>query len=343
MAIVVKSHLRKELPEHIATLAAGDVLVVADPQTAQAIGSETLEGLQDAMACRMQLFPHSPEASRTQAEALVPLLRGLSFAVAIGSGTINDLVKYASHQCGVPYAAIATAPSMNGYTSPTASLMEDGHKQSFLAHAPVAVYADTEVLCAAPARMIAAGIGDTLCRMTVESDWRLAHIRGKALFDEGIMAPLRAAEMELIAHTDKVAARDPGAMRLLFEALMEGGNAMAAHGTSMPASQGEHMLAHVMEGQARLSREKEYPLHGEQIAVTTLYMAALQERLLPTLGADADWVGAHRHSARVLHHALAAGGCPVTPEAIGWNAATLDRVAQTAWQTRDRYTFLNVL
>ena len=56
--------------------------------------------------------------------------------VAVGSGTINDLCKYAAAKDGKPYAVFATAPSMNGYTSKNAAITVDGHKKSLPAGAP---------------------------------------------------------------------------------------------------------------------------------------------------------------------------------------------------------------
>ena len=57
-------------------------------------------------------------------------MRGADALVAVGSGTINDLCKYAAAQDGKPYAVFATAPSMNGYTSKNAAITVDGHKKS---------------------------------------------------------------------------------------------------------------------------------------------------------------------------------------------------------------------
>ena len=39
-----------------------------------------------------------------------PMLLDVDALIAIGSGTINDLCKYASAQDGKPYAVFATAP-----------------------------------------------------------------------------------------------------------------------------------------------------------------------------------------------------------------------------------------
>ena len=54
--------------------------------------------------------------------ALKPIVRGL-VPVAVGSGTINDLVKCSSHEAGTGgYLCVATAPSVDGYTSAGAAL-----------------------------------------------------------------------------------------------------------------------------------------------------------------------------------------------------------------------------
>src|SRR5512146_201047 len=42
--------------------------------------------------------------------------------VAVGSGTINDLTKLASHLNGKPYMVVGTAASMDGYTAYGASI-----------------------------------------------------------------------------------------------------------------------------------------------------------------------------------------------------------------------------
>ena len=82
----------------------------------------------------------------------------------------------AAFQLGKPFAVFGTAPSMNGYTSPTAAVTVHGHKKSLPAAAALGVFLDIGVLAAAPARMIRAGLGDSLCRCTAQADWLLAHL-----------------------------------------------------------------------------------------------------------------------------------------------------------------------
>ena len=67
-------------------------------------------------------------------------------------------------------------------------------------------------------------------------------------------------------------------MALLMETLLDSGDAMASYGSSATASQGEHVIAHVLE-MWHPHRAHQF-LHGEQIAVTTLTMARIQEYLI---------------------------------------------------------------
>jgi glycerol-1-phosphate dehydrogenase [NAD(P)+] len=66
---------------------------------------------------------------------------------------------------------------------------------------------------------------------------------------------------------------------LLCQTLVLSGFGMVLAGGSYPASQGEHLIAHMMEMAGKLGEETP-AYHGEQIAITTLTMAALQYQLL---------------------------------------------------------------
>ncbi len=60
--------------------------------------------------------------------------------VALSSGTVNDICKYASYLEGKNYISFPTAASMNGYTSSNASILVDGYKKFLVAHLPRAIY-----------------------------------------------------------------------------------------------------------------------------------------------------------------------------------------------------------
>jgi glycerol-1-phosphate dehydrogenase [NAD(P)+] len=71
---------------------------------------------------------------------------------------------------------------------------------------------------------------------------------------------------------------DIEAIDLLMRVLLLSGFGMTIVGSSHPASQGEHLISHLIE--MRPPPDWEEPFHGEQIAVTTLAMAHLHDQTL---------------------------------------------------------------
>ncbi|MBM3517771.1 MAG: sn-glycerol-1-phosphate dehydrogenase [Alphaproteobacteria bacterium] len=260
----------------VAALALGARLaVVSDPTTHAILGARVERAL--GARCVPVRLPEGPRADTETAARLASASATADALIAVGSGTINDLCKYVAAEAGKPYAVFGTAPSMNGYASMTAAIMVDGLKRSLPARPPVGVFLDLAVLAAAPPRMICSGLGDSLCRPAAQADWLLSHrLRG---------TPYRAAPFRLLAEDEEALFAESGAllrgdlaaMARLARTLLLSGFGMTLCGSSHPASQGEHLIAHYLEMMA-----PDLPLgfHGEQIGVTTLAMARLYERLL---------------------------------------------------------------
>jgi glycerol-1-phosphate dehydrogenase [NAD(P)+] len=246
--------------------------VVCDGNTVEVLGRQVAE----ASGGRTVVL-ESPHADLATAQDLAGRCRDMAGLVAVGSGTLNDLVKWAADRLRIPCAVFATAPSMNGWLTATASLAVSGVKRSLPVVPPRGAFFALDVLAAAPLRLIRAGLGDALCRPVVEADLRLARCLVDAPLDEAWFAPLRAAEREVRARAGHVLARDPGAIRLLVELLVAQGLVMRRAGTSAPASQGEHAIAHLVECFARPPVDA---FHGELVAVATVTMAGLQARLM---------------------------------------------------------------
>lgn len=81
------------------------------------------------------VFPEESHLSPDH-ERIAPLCAAILAApegtipIAVGSGTINDLVKRAAFETNRPYMVAATAASMDGYTASGAALIVDGFKQT---------------------------------------------------------------------------------------------------------------------------------------------------------------------------------------------------------------------
>jgi glycerol-1-phosphate dehydrogenase [NAD(P)+] len=252
--------------------------LVADADTWTVMGSRVSGALSGAFSVAPIILPAKPHADMETVQLVRARSSHADALIAVGSGTINDLAKYAAHLDGKSYACFGTAPSMNGYVSMNAAIMDRGVKQSLPATAARGVFLDIDILCKAPARMIVAGFGDSICRPTAQADWLLAHLLLDQHYRTLPFHLLEQDEQALLAAPEGLAAGDATAMTLLARTLIMSGFGMAICGGSYPASQGEHLIAHFLEMRA----DPAWPesLHGEQIAVTTLTMARIQGDLL---------------------------------------------------------------
>jgi glycerol-1-phosphate dehydrogenase [NAD(P)+] len=252
--------------------------VVSDTNTDAALGARVrraLEGRYDVLSIVLPGTPHPDDVTVAEVRKAVASADAL---IAVGSGTINDVCKYASAQDGKPYAVFATAPSMNGYTSFNAAITMHGHKMSLPAQVPAGVFFDLAVLAAAPKRLIRAGLGDSLCRATAQADWLLSHMLLGTPYRQLPFDLLADDETPLFTHASALLAGDLAVMQNLVRTLVLAGFGTAIVGHSQPASQGEHLISHYIDMFEPKGRPPVF--HGEQVGVTTLSMARLQERML---------------------------------------------------------------
>jgi glycerol-1-phosphate dehydrogenase [NAD(P)+] len=262
----------------IAPLALGARLaLVSDPNTWEALGRRVAQALA-SIATVESVVVEQPQADLSTVQELADSTRFADGLVAVGSGTINDLAKYLACTTGRPYAVFATAPSMNGYLTATASLARDGFKTTLAAQAPVAALFDLAVLAAAPLRLIRAGLGDSICRTTAQTDWLLGHLLHGSGYNETPYLLQAEDEAALLAAAAALGERDLAAIATLTRVLVLAGLGMGLVGSSHPGSQGEHLISHCLEMMAGDAHPPS--LHGEQVGVATLSISRLQNALL---------------------------------------------------------------
>jgi glycerol-1-phosphate dehydrogenase [NAD(P)+] len=199
--------------------------------------------------------------------------------IAVGSGVINDLVKYAAAQAGMPYLCVATAASMDGYAASGAALLEDGFKRTLACAPPLAVLADPQVLASAPARMAAWGYGDLAGKSVAGADWALADALGVEAINPGPYNLVQDNLASWLASSQGLAECEPAAFAALVSGLLVSGLAMQAHGNSRPASGSDHQFSHLWEMED-LQVNGESAAHGACVGVGTVAMLALYEWLL---------------------------------------------------------------
>lgn len=222
----------------------------------------------------------TPRADNAQIDALSGRIsqQRPSAVLAVGAGTVNDIVKMAAFTHGLPYAVCPTAPSMNGYTSSVAAILENGVKTTQPCRKPVAVLADLDILCRAPYPLVTAGLGDLLSKPVSGADWRLSHYLLDTPYSASAVALINDADALIDGIAPRLPAREVQAIARLTACLCLSGLAMELAGSSAPASGGEHLLSHYLDMTHYIGAGPNH-LHGSQVGVATLHTAALYRAL----------------------------------------------------------------
>lgn len=257
-----------------------NILLVADENTFAAAGEETCRVLGEKIADKVifsgktVLIPNEESIDR-----VTKTLGNSDLIIGVGSGVIQDLCKYVSHESGVPYMVVATAPSMDGYASSGAAMITGGMKVTYPAGVPKAIVADPTVLANAPIEMIKAGYGDIIGKYSALNDWKLSRAVNGEYFCQYIYDTTYEMIEKTLALAEGLLKRDRESVKVLMEALVAVGIMMSFAGTSRPASGSEHHLSHFFEIVGILNGE-EYLPHGIDVAYSTVITAELREKLL---------------------------------------------------------------
>lgn len=277
--IVIEESLDGVEADLVASLKLGErFTVVADGSTWDAMGARVAAALKALGPVDTVILDH-PHADMQWIGRLEEWLAGADAVIAVGSGTINDLCKFVTGRTGRRYAIFATAASMNGYTSTTASItLESGLKVSLPSHAPTGFFVDLAVTASAPRHLSAAGFADCLVRSVAQVDWWMSHRLLGTLYSTVPYIIQEKDEAALNARAAGIAAGDIAANGYLHRVLTLCGLGVSFTGMSNHGSMGEHQISHYIDCFA--GDRHPGTLHGQQVGVASLTMARLQRRFL---------------------------------------------------------------
>ncbi len=242
-----------------------------------------------------------------------------SVVVSIGGGSVIDAGKLLSSRLNIPSVSIPTSLSHDGIASPRASLRSNNGPASMAARVPRAVFVDLSVAMSSPHRFVAAGFGDTVAKKTAVLDWKLASEKGVEEYGDYSAALAELSAEHVLRASNYIAAGSEFGLRVLAEALVSSGIAMAIAGSSRPASGSEHLFAHALQ----LLRP-DAALHGEMCGVGTIMMAKLH---------GIDW--------EQIRRSLQEVGAPVDARGLGVADVDVVRALTIANKITNRYTILS--
>ncbi|MBQ2751169.1 MAG: sn-glycerol-1-phosphate dehydrogenase [Oscillospiraceae bacterium] len=270
---------------------------------------------------------HADEVSTAKLKEL--LEPDIEVLIAVGGGTIHDIVRFCAGELEIPFVSVPTAASCDGFCSNVAAMTWYGYKKTVACGAPALVIADVSVIAKAPLYLTATGVGDMLGKFTALADWKMSNIVTDEHLSPVIYDIMNTALLKVWDNCLKLPEGDLEAYEAMTYGLLMSGLAMQMIGSSRPASGGEHHISHFIEVEPAILKASSTALHGEKVAVGTViasreyhrmaevedisdkvvdYAAVSEERLLDIFGEKLFEACRDENAKDCL--------APVTPEAL---------------------------
>lgn len=241
------------------------------------------EGKHIAADQEIVLEANGLRAEDTVIEEMMKKLDKPEVIVAYGAGTIMDFGRYPAYKLGIPFVAVPTLASSDGFTANICSAILNGQKKSTPMCAPVLVVADLDIIKGAPARLVASGINDILSKYISLLDWKVSHLVAGEYYCP-MVADLAQEALDIMRKAaDEYAATGVADHEAMTMAQMKSGLTMQLLNHSRAASGAEHLMAHLVEMQPPRFENAE-GIHGECVGVGTFACIKEYHRLasLPT-------------------------------------------------------------
>lgn len=334
-------------PVFRASLAGKNILVLTDENTVR-YGRPFASRLADAgLSVSLYTIPEKEPVADEKTCALVAgRLAPYDYVLAVGAGTLNDIAKYTTFHAGKKCGVLASAASMDGFTSGVTPLIKKGFKITENAQTVSDILIDFDILCAAPKIMTGAGTGDILAKFCCLTDWKMSHLLNGEAYNEEAASLMRVALGQCVDSIESIKACGRQGIDDLMRALLISGYAMVIAGSSRPASGAEHHMSHFLEMDF-LRRGERIPLHGVKVGLGTMVSLRMYKRLkdlhedfegketvigLAEALPEPEWVAG----------VLSSLGCPTRFSELGVAADTVRDMLFNCYKIRDRFTIMTL-
>lgn len=197
------------------------------------------------------------------------LVRKPDYIVVVGGGTLMDFGRYSAYKLGIPFVAIPTIVSSDGFTADICSIIIDGQKKSIPMQAADAVICDMNIIAGAPMFLNIAGVQDIMAKYISIADWKIAHLVSGEYFCPKVCGMAQEALDIMVRCANELAEGKTPDFEAMAYTQMLSGLTMQILSNSRAASGAEHLVAHLVEMKPR-GFENAHGLHGECVGVGTL-------------------------------------------------------------------------
>lgn len=332
-------------PVFFRSVAGKRVLLFADENTEPFAVAFQKELQSAGVTSSLFVYPErEPIADEKSVSLAVDAAKEFDYLLAVGAGTLNDLAKYAGFLTGKKSGILATAPSMDGFSSGVTPLIRGGFKITLPAQTASDILIDYNLLKTAPPIMTGAGVGDILAKFCSLSDWKISSL----LLGEEVNAAAESLMREALNSCNEsipnILKGDKAGLSALMNALLVSGYAMVLAGNSRPASGAEHHMSHFLEMDF-LKRGKRIPLHGVKVGLGTMVSLFLyhnlsrfsfegEEKILP--------IAEKLPSEEYVKGVLESFSCPVRFSELEIPKDTIKTMLFEAYKIRERFTILTL-
>jgi len=191
--------------------------------------------------------------------------------IVVGSGTVNEICKYAAYLKKKEYIVFPTAPT-NAYASKTTSITVNNIKKSLNGKFPMAIIVDLNTVINSPKKLINSAFFDLVCRITAQTDCYISNFVHADKYDNVMYKKFFTLEKKLIRNYSKIF-YDKNTLKNLFRTCIVMGLTTFKTGNSKFGSMSEHMISHYLD---MFKKKSNITTHGEQIALATYSMLRLQ-------------------------------------------------------------------
>ncbi len=199
--------------------------------------------------------------------------------IAVGAGSIHDIVRYCAYHAGVAFVSCPTAASVDGFCASVAAMTWHGCKKTMTAAAPRIVIADTDIIRRAPIYLAKSGFGDMVGKYVSLTEWTIGHLLTGEFYCRRIADMTRNATEAVVLSAQGILRSEEAAYENLMYGLLLSGLAMQMMGNSRPASGAEHHISHMIEMEPAGLGVRSDALHGEKVGVGTLLAMEEYRRL----------------------------------------------------------------
>lgn len=267
------------LPQYVLDFGYKKPYILCDTTTYRVAGQKCEELLKAAgLNPTVLMIKHLGFDEATLGEIVINKPDDCDLMIGCGTGSITDMLRYASFKLNCPCFTVCTGAPMDGFSASVGIMNVNNLKATMPAHSTEVIIGDTDILSGAPYRMTIAGFADLMGKLSAHTDWNIASLVKEDHYCRHIDHLVCDYVADIIGKADEVKERAPQAIGDVMNALLLTGAVISLYGDSRAISGAEHHMSHYWEVLGD-QKGRAFAMHGEQVAVGTVLALMLEKKL----------------------------------------------------------------